>query len=195
MRHLRHLRNVVLLFILCTVVIAGAKDRFAYSYHRGREGTVTMMHGSLDEWLRLKDRLGSGRYLWARLDGREYVIRDEDTLDALDEQFKPHRALYREIEKLNAQMEPIERRIDRLEDEYDRLSNAQDDGELTPDQKARLRELYRLLKQAELELRVFEDRERELERREEEVDRHIDAAVRAAVEKAVRTGKADRFRH
>ena len=129
--------------MLCTAFTSSAKSnkmRFAYSYHQGTSFGVSMMHGSLNDWLRIKEKAGPGPYLWARLDGREYVIREDSVLDELEVVFKPHRDLDREKDKLEHEMRPIERRVDRLEDEIDDIYD-RDDENITSQDRARLRQL------------------------------------------------------
>ena len=186
------MRHIALLFTLLIALSTGADSRFAYSYQRGSDDGVSIMRGNLDEWLRIKRTLGPGPYLWARLDGREYVVRDAGFLGELEDTFKPHRELDRELRKLTAQMEAHERRIDRLEDEIDDIRDRDDD--LSSADEARLRVLESELREAERALRPLEQRERELERREDEIDRRVDAALEELVKKAVRDGIARPFR-
>ena len=187
----RVMRNVLLALLLSLALAASADSRFAYSYQRLSDGNVTMMHGSLNEWLRVKRDLGPGPYLWTRLDGREYVIRDAEFLRALEAEFKPQRELDREMRRLEDEMEVIEERVERLEDQIDHITDRDDD--LSPAEETRVRELRSELREAERALRPFEERERELERREDAMDKRIDATIEQMVKKAVRDGVARRF--
>ena len=186
------MRYIALLFTLLSALMAAADSRFAYSYQRNSDGAVSVMHGSLNDWLRIKRMLGPGTYLWARLDAREYVIRDAGFLVELERVFTPNREVNRELQKVNDEIEVYERRVERLEDEIDDIRDR--DDELSSAEAARLRELETDLRQAERALRPFEQRQRALERREEEIDKRVDAAVEEMVKKAVRDGVARPFR-
>lgn len=181
--------------MLCTAITTSAKSRFAYSYHRGTMGDVSVMHGDLQPFLRYQKALGPGRYLWAGLDGREYLIRDANVLDDLDELMKPYDELHREMKALRDEMKPVESRFERLERELDHLSDRHGDyNDLSSAEKARMRELRVELRAARNEVRPFEERERALEAREEAIEEGVDTAIEALVKKAVRNGIAERFR-
>ena len=186
------MRCIALLFTLSLALATAADSRFAYSYQRHSDGNVSVMHGSLNDWLRIKRMLGPGTYLWARLDGREYVIRDAGFLAELERTFKPNREVNRELRKVNDEIEEYEQRVESLEEKIDAIRDR--DHELSSAESARLRELENDLRQAERALKPFEQRQRELERREEEIDKRVDAAVQDMVKKAVRDGVAQRFR-
>jgi chromosome segregation ATPase len=189
------MRHIVLLLTLSTALTAGAESRFEYSYHRGTRGDVSMMYGDLHPFLRYQKALGRGRYVWARLEGREYLIRDAMVLDGLDDLLKPYDELHRQMDTLADEMEAVERRFERLEQELDDLSDRHSDyKDLSSSEKARMRDLHVELRAARNKLRPFEERERALEKQEEAIEKVVDDAIEAMVKKAVRNGIAERFR-
>ncbi|HUP60609.1 MAG TPA: hypothetical protein VNA69_09350 [Thermoanaerobaculia bacterium] len=167
-------------------------DNFSYVYSRA-EGSATISRGSLKEVLRLKERF-TGTYLWARLDGREYLIRDAAALAQVRTAFVPMEALRPPQRALHAKMRPIERRVDRLEREIDSITDRDDDEELTDADRERLHVLKRDLREARRELRVYEDEERKLDEREEVLEKVFDAEIERIVKQAVRRGVAERVR-
>jgi hypothetical protein len=185
------MRRMILLLLLALPLFAA--DRFSYVYSRP-EGSDTISRGSLEEVVRLKKHFGNGAYLWARLDGTEYMIRDAAVLDEVRVALRPLDALRPQQRSLQAKMHPLEQREERLESEMDAITDRRDDGErMSADDEARLDDLRRDLRDVRRELRVYEAEERTLDRREDELDKVFDAEIERIVRQAVRSGAARRL--
>lgn len=184
------LLSLLLLSLLAVTAFAGDRFRYVYSYGPDSQ-VVALTHGSLEDVVRLQKRF-SGVYLWASLDGRDYLIRDAALLDELRRAHAPIEALTPGMKALQNKMRPLERRQERLEDEYDKLSDA-DDDDLTAAERDRMRQLRGQLRDIERELRGYEQEEQRLDRREEELDVVFDDAVEQIVRRAIRNGLAKRL--
>jgi len=183
-------RLILISLLVMTALSLGAKQRFTYVYTRASDGHMSISKGSLDEILRLRKRY-TGAYLWARIDGREYLMRDAATLDEVRRAASGLDALEPEQSALRNRMKPLERKESRIEKELDRLTD--DDDEIhTVAERSRIRELESELRAVERELRAFDDDEERLDRREEALERVFDAEVERIVERAVRKGVAER---
>jgi uncharacterized membrane protein YccC len=182
-------RPVLLSALLLIAVSAAAGQRFWYVYSRGSGSRSTISHGNLDDVLRLQKRF-TGAYLWAMLDGREYLIRDRAALDEVQRAAAPVEVLGSEQRALNEKMKPFERREERLDQQIDAISDHDEDE--MPETRARLRELESQLRDVERQLRQYEHEERRLDQREDALDRQFDDEVRRIVERAIRSGTATR---
>jgi len=187
------MRRTILAFaLLLAAVSASAGQRFSYIYARAGSNAV-ISKGSLDEILRLKDRF-TGTYLWVRMDGRDYLIRDANALAEVDRACQPLRALEPEQRALRHKMKPLEHREDQLEDQIDEITDSEDDEEITEATRARLRDLQQQLRVVERELKQYEREEEDLDRREDELDRVFDGEVQRIADRAIRNGIAERVR-
>jgi len=178
--------------LLLAALSASAGERFWYVYSRG-EPHGTISKGSLDDILALKKRF-TGTYLWVRVDGRDYIIRDAGVLAEIERLGKPMRALEAEFRELHRKMKPHERREDKLEGEIDAITDNDDDEKMTGAMRDRLRDLENQLRDVERELQQYEREEAKLERRESEVERVFDAEVERIAGRAIRNGVAERLR-
>jgi chromosome segregation ATPase len=189
------MRRTILAFaLLLAAVSASAGQRFSYIYARAGSNAV-ISKGSLDEILRLKERF-TGSYLWVRMDGREYLIRDANALAEVDRACQPLRALEPEQRALRHKMKPLEHREDQLEDQIDEITDSVDDEDerMTEATRARLRDLEQQLRVVERELKQYEREEEDLDRREDELDRVFDGEVQRIADRAIRNGIAERVR-
>ena len=144
----------------------------AYMLHAGKTNvTMTSSRVSIRSVVALQKRLGDGRYLWTRIDGREYLIRDEAFLREAVALWAPIDALKPEQRELDAEEERLDDRIDAIED---------GDAKAEPGELERLRERDH----------VVTRRQRELDQREEALEKVIEAKLRDMVEQAIRDGRA-----
>jgi Skp family chaperone for outer membrane proteins len=185
------MRRLILLLLLAVPLLAG--DRFSYAYSRP-SGNATISKGSLEQVLKLRKRY-TGEYLWARLDGRQYLIRDASALAEVRRAFVPLQQLEPYERALEAKMKPFEDQEERLESELDDLTDRdEDDDDLTAAEEARVRTLRAELRKLRLDLRAFEAEERELDEKEEALEVVFDAEVERIVKRAIRTGVAERLK-
>ena len=186
------MRRITALLVLFVAMAAGAEDRFTYIYRPDVDARALHLRGTIAALEHVQEKLKTGPYLWVRLDGREFVIRDSAVLAELAKAFAPLDALDQEQRALDRRMKPFEARAERLEEQIDRLTDSEE--ELAAEDERRLRDLEKQLREAEHELRTFEKDERELERREVSVERVVEEAVRGIAARAIRQGIAARFR-
>jgi len=63
---------------------------------------------------------------------------------------------------------------------------------MTPQARTRMRELEGQIRDLERQMRPLEEEERRLDDREEELDEQFDAQMERLIERAIRTGTAER---
>jgi hypothetical protein len=171
------MRRTILLLLALGMLTAGAWRRGdAYVLHSGKTDVTMMSNMSIDALVGLHKRLDeSTPYFWMRIDGREYLVRDEAFLREATELWAPVQALKPEQKALDAEERRLDRRIDAIEDGDARAER----GELS-----RLRERNREVSR----------RMRELDEREEAMEKVIEAKLRDLAEDAIRDGRARRQR-
>ncbi len=150
---------------------ACAADDFPYVFKRG-SGSIIRINGSIESYTRYTKRW-SGDYIWAKVDGRQYLIRDQDVLDEAERVFADMRAL-------EPQMRAAEERLRPLEEKADELSDDESD-----DHEA---ELEALEPQLEAASREVERIDNEMERREAIAERKFEQIVN----RVIASGKAQR---
>ena len=181
------------IFALCFALLghlAIAGGRTSFIYVRGGNSSVTMS-GDLDDLERVRKALKpSERALWARMpDGKEYLVRDAATLDALERTWKPANELSEQMGKLGDEMGKLGEQQGKLGEQMGRLGARQ--GELglklvSADDKERaaiereMRELDGKMKELEKQMRVFEKPMRKLEKQMHEIEPKQNAAVKQA---------------
>ena len=148
----------------------------AYELRVGKTNVIltTTSGASLHSLTALRQRLGDEPYLWTRISGRDYLIRDEDFL-------REAAAMYAPIDALKPEQDALE-----AEEELDHRLDAIYDG----DTKAEPGELQRLRERN----RVVSQRQRELDRQEEALEKVIEGKLRGMVEQAIRDGRAQALR-
>ena len=187
------MRRILLVSILLlTALSALGKERFSYIYSPG-PGSETISMGDLETIVRVARQYRSP-YLWAQLDGRRYLIRNDALLAEAHQAMAPLRALEPEREALRRKMKPVERRYERIEDEIDDLTDRDDDEELTASERDRLRHLQNEIRALRPELRAYEREEERLDKKQDALDEPVDSAMKAIVQKAIRNGLAERVR-
>lgn len=164
------------ILLVATTVTAAARD--SYVLHFGGNRNSMTMSGSLQDFQAIRGQL-DGDYLWARRNGKTYVITDRARLAEVWDYFASQRALRPEQKEIERQTRKLEKESDALEDAED------DDHRLTRAEQARLEELRAQEKELGRRERALDEREEELERIAERklwqfVDRSIgDGSARA----------------
>ena len=171
------MRRTILLLAFLALATGGAWPfGDAYVLHSGKtDVTMTSSRVSIDSVVKVRKRFGDGPFLWTRIGGREYLIRDEAFLRDADELWAPMEALKPEQHALGDEERRLDRRIDAIED-------GKAKGE--PGELDRLREQYR----------VVSRRERELDHRSEAMEKVVEAKLRRMIEEAIRDGRANPLR-
>lgn len=102
----------LLLLAIAVVTLTGSSARHdAYIISAG-DNQRYKAGSSLDEFEAMRKRI-SGRYMWVRRDGREYVIRDETTIRRVETFFAPVEALAPEQKAMGREEEQLDREAER----------------------------------------------------------------------------------
>lgn len=186
------MRRAAIAFLLLLTTAAVADD-FSYVFTRTGQALISG-NLNLDSVLALRKRY-DGDYLWARRNGRTYLIRDARVIAEARAAFADADALHVEYESIAARMRPLERREEKLEEQIDRIGDAISDGEMDdPAMEAKLRELHEQLKPVARELRSLEAEEERLDAREEKLVEVAERELRRIVDRAIANGTAERLR-
>lgn len=102
---------------------AAAEGRDGYAYLSGNGSSITMSGDSRDVPRIRSLKQGNAPVLWFRDGGREYVVRDPDTLAQLDAIWKPSRKLDDAEAALDRKEEEIDRKRDQLDARRDQLES------------------------------------------------------------------------
>ncbi len=194
-------RHVALAVVLCSLALAADGRVTSYVFVRGH--TQIMGNVNLDRALNIRDSVGD-HSLWFRMDGKAYVVRDAKTLDEIDELFAAARALEPEYESLRQKRQPLEdrereldREVDPIEERIDEISDDENATVSERDERGRLEdrlhELEREVRDVERRSRVFDETERELDRKQDELEKKAERAMEPVLERAIRSGIAKPF--
>ena len=161
------------LLLLPTVAFAAPCTPRGFSYAYSHDGNSHHLSGgaNVNDLVAVSNRF-SGDFLWARLKGREYLIRDADTLTRVRAFFSPLRAL-----------EPEMKRVSEQENELDEQIDAIEDGESADRDEAKLDKLR-------AQRDAVQQRERELDRMEEKIECTAEKQLVTLIEESIKSGKA-----
>jgi len=165
------MKRVPLLLLAALLITAWKSNKDAYIISHGDNNTFST-GTSVEEILAMRKRL-SGRYVWVRRDGREYIIRDATLVSRAQALFQPQMALAPEQEAVSREEAQLDREADRISDR----------GPRTAAEKQRLSELH-------ARLRVVAQREKELDEQEEALEREAERDLWVIVDGAIRSGAA-----
>lgn len=186
------------MLLIAAALPLAAAEPLSYIFRRGDRSYIVTGNASIHNIGRMTSRW-SGDYLWAKLGGREYLIRDHAVLDEARKAFAQLDASQAEYHAIEARMRPVETRADELERSIDTLGDRLDDedDELTA---AERRSLEKRLRELELQMKPLEAQLRELEREEERFDRKQEVLEEAAekkleeiIRRAIARGAAERL--
>lgn len=192
-------RPILLSLLLLLVAVTVAADDFAYVFSRGGRALISG-HIDLERIRSMEARYSNGgEFLWARRNGRQYLIRDRATIAEARGAFVDADALHDDYERLAARMRPLEKKERELERQMDRLSDdISDRDDLTRAERRqmelRLRELEEQMRPIHRELRVLEEEEERLDQREEAIVAVAEQKLRQIIDRAVARGVAERIK-
>ena len=213
------MRSVRLWFLASVVLAALLQSAFAadressFIYLRG-VGQDVLMSGDLPSLERVRKTLKPNeRALWTRIaSGKEYVIRDPATLDALDKAWSPALALAAQLGKIGEQQGKIGEQQGKIGEQQGALGLRQGElstklAELDPADTARrapiereLRELAAKMDALAKQMRTFEKPMRELQKqmsaiapKHDAANKQARAATDALIARAISSGLAKPF--
>ena len=162
------MRAALLALSLLIAASCFASDDFPYVFQRGK-GSILRVQGSIESFTRIAKRW-SGQYIWVRVGGRDYLIRDAAVLAAANAAFAEMDAMQPQVRAADARYRPIAEKFEAIEDDEDHPN---------------YRELERAYEAAEREVERLED---EMERREAVAEKKFEKIVLRAID----GGKAQR---
>ena len=170
-------RALFLPLLLLLATAAAWRPDDAYMLHVGKTDVIKMdvTNRTVREVVALRRRFGDEPFLWTRLAGREYLIRDKALLQQAAELWSPIEAMKPEQHMLGDEIRELDHRIDAIEDH--RATGK-------PGELQQLRERYETLSR----------RERELDRRTDEMEKVVEPKLRDLVDEAIRDGRARELR-
>jgi chromosome segregation ATPase len=186
-------RLIALALLVSAALLATAKERMPYIYRR--DGNHTHIRGGFDHIGPISRKYGND-FVWFRLDGRSYVIRDAATLAEVRNAFRHLDELEPSLRDVERRLKPFEREMEKIEERVDELGDSLGDERLS--QRTR-EDMEEKLRDAEEKMRAVEEKarviEREMERLEKESERREEIAEKqfeAILERAVKRGIAER---
>lgn len=184
-------------FILSTVLLALAaagSDRLSYIFKRGDRQQMRV-NGTVDSAVRLAKKW-DGDFIWAKQDGREYMIRDAAVLAQADDAMRELEAFEPAMREAEKKMKPFEDRLEEIEDRADELSDKLGDEDLRDSER---NAIEAKLHEVEAQMHTIEQSMHVVEQQMETVERQMDAREEAAertlvqvIENAIRSGVAKR---
>jgi hypothetical protein len=191
------MRRTIALLLLLTTAVALSAAEMTYVFRRGDSYTTG---GNLNF-----DRIGSfgkrwsGDFLWAKIDGKQYLIRDAGTLSDARQAFVHVEANQEKYHALHARMQPIEKKHRALERKHDDLSDSLSDEpeRYTAAQERvlerQIREIEQQMRPLEAELRALEEQEEIFDQKEEVLEEAAEKKLREIIERAIARGAAEKL--
>jgi predicted nucleic acid-binding Zn-ribbon protein len=169
----------------------------SYIFKRGDRSYVVAGNFNIHNIEKVVNRW-DGAYLWAKLDGREYLIRDNGVMDEARKAFAHLEANQAESDAIEARMRPVEKRVDELERSIDKLSDRiGDDEDLTASERraleTRVRELEKQMKPLEAQLRELEREEERFDQKQEVLEEAAEKKLEEIIRRAIARGAAERL--
>lgn len=177
------------------VVTAGSKDSMSYIYRRG-DGMHTRISGAgINRIVAVGKKYGD-HFVWVRMSGREYLIRDAATLAEVRSVFREVEAMEPSLHAVEKRLAPFEKQMEAVEERVDSLSDRLDDeslGESARDAiEAKLRDAERDMHAVEKQMESIEREMEKLEREEERREAAAEDQFQRLVERAIDRGVAER---
>ncbi len=189
-------RTIALLFLL-TATLAVSAAEMTYIFKRGDSYTTG---GDLNvERIGSYGKRWSGDFLWAKIDGKQYLIRDAATMAEARQAFVHVEANQGKYHALHAKMRPIEKKHQALERKHDNLSDSLSDeperytATQRRDMERQIREVEEQMRPLEAELEALEEQEEVFDQKQEVLEEAAEKKLRQVIERAIRTGAAEKL--
>ena len=172
------MRRLLALLLLAAALTLAARSGSDISYmFRRADSQIVSGNLPINSLGKLADRY-KGEFLWARVGGKEYLIRDAATLAAARGAFVEVDAFHVRYHGIHEKMKPVEARHSRLERQIDELGDTlSDNDDLTRGQRA---EMEAKLAKLEAEMKPVAAELQRLEAQEEKLDRQMEPLEEAA---------------
>lgn len=156
--------------VLASVIVA-ANAPISYIYKRADRGYIRISNQFYDGLGKLSKKYGD-EFVWLRMNGRNYLIRDAKTLGEVREAFRHVDALDPSMQAVERRLKPFEKEIETIEERIDTFSDSLDDERLSEAKREafeeKMREAEEAMRAVEVKMRVVE---REMERLEKEIEK------------------------
>ena len=191
--------RLIALVLLVSAAVAGvitAANRLdTYVYKRGN-GMYSRISGSAINRIGEIYKKYGNEFVWLRMNGRGYVIRDAATLAEVRNAFRHLEELDPRLREVEQRMRPFEREIEKIEESVDSLGDSLDDESLSDAKRdaieARLRDAEEKMRGVEEKMRVVEREMEKLEKQAEKLEEVAEARFEVIVQRAVERGVAER---
>ena len=161
----------MMMIAAAVAMLASSAHKDAYILATGDNNTFNM--GTSIPEFNAQIKRFSGRHIWVRRAGHEYLIRDETTILRAEALFAPEGRLSPEQAAIGREEARLDKEADRLEDKDNRTA-AED----------------RQLDELRVKLRDVERREKELDAKQEALEREAERGFWQLVDSAIRAGTA-----
>lgn len=188
---------LVITFIAATLALT-ASEKMSYIFKRGDRSYIVTGNMNINNIGSLTKRW-SGDYLWAKINGREYLIRDNATMDEARRAFVHVEAIQDRYHALEAKMRPVERRHEVLERQHDELSDSLSDepedytAAERREMERKIRALEEQMRPLEAELRILEKQEEVLDDKQEVLEEAAEKKLREIIRQAIARGVAEKL--
>jgi chromosome segregation ATPase len=183
-----------LLSVMVAGVLSAGDDRMSYIYKHG--GSSSMRIGGSWSNLGAVTKKYGDEFVWVRLSGRSYVIRDAATLAEVREAFREVTAMEPSMREVERRLKPYEQQMETAEEHVDALGDRLDDESLSDSAResieAKLRDAERDLAAIEKQMSGIEREMETLEKEEERREAIAEDRFEGIVERAIRRGVAER---
>ena len=188
--------KLALLLLLATSVASASSTGMAYLYKHGGHSAISTNGLPIESVVHMAERW-DGDFIWARVDGQAYVIRDRGVLAEAARAYAVVDAGSPAEREAERRLRPLEKRVDELDEQIDQLSDSLDDESMSKAERDRIetkmRELEREQREAEEAMRPVEREQERLEREQDRLSDEADAELARIVRRAIANGLAERL--
>ena len=192
------MRKPIAFLLLLAATLTLSASEMSYVFKRGDRSYIVTGNMAIHNIGPVTKRW-SGDFLWAKIDGREYLIRDDAILAEARRAFSEVEVNQEHYHALEAKMRPVERRHSVLEKEHDQLTDSLSDeperytAAQEREMERRIREIEQRMRPLEEELRALEEQEEVLDGRQERLEEVAEKKLRGIIERAIARGAAERL--
>jgi chromosome segregation ATPase len=175
--------------------IAASNRPDTYVYKRGN-GMYSRISGSAINRIGEIYKKYGNEFVWLRMNGRSYVIRDAATLAEVRNAFRHLEEMDPSLRDVERRMKPFEQELEKIEERVDSLGDSLDDERLSDAKRdaieAKLRDAEEKMRGVEEKMRLVEREMEKLEKQAEKLEKVAEARFDVIVQRAVEQGVAER---
>ena len=188
------MRTFAVLFVVTLATSAVADDQLGsyISSRGGHENNVRILNHDWPVGINMSES-----FFWFSYGGRTYMIRDANTLAAIDELFAPMRALTPQRREIRSRLRPLEQEQRNLERESQRWERRLDAIEDEPGREgdrrefeSKIHDLETKIHDVEVQLERIEPEEEAIDNQEEHLEKAAEKQLESMAKSAIRNGTA-----